>query len=469
MKIRAIISFAAVSIIIFINVIGSTGCANIVPPQGGYKDSIPPVLIKATPRDSSKNFTGNRISFTFDEYVQVENFQQNVIFSPLPKHQPTATFKLNTVSVRLKDTLEANTTYTINFGDAVKDYNEGNIKKNFRYVFSTGPYIDSLSFNGNVLLAESGLVDSTLIVILHNKSEDSAVAKERPRYMTKLDGKGNFVFHNLPSGTFYVYAMKDDSRSYRYSPKQLFAFADSPVVVMQNTPHITLFAYQAIKASEASSSSSTAKPNAADRRLKFQTTLKNGNSQDLLRNFSFVFERPLRKFDSSKVRFASDTSYTTITNYNWSMDSTKKKLTLTYPWAENSLYHLILQKDFAVDTFGLQLLRVDTISFSTMKNSEYGKLKIRFRNLDLSKNPVLQFVQSDEVASSFPLTGENFSKPLFLPGEYELRILNDANKNGIWDPGEFFGKHKQPETVKTITERKVIVKPDYDNEFEIRL
>jgi hypothetical protein len=89
--------------------------------------------------------------------------------------------------------------------------------------------------------------------------------------------------------------------------------------------------------------------------------------------------------------------------------------------------------------------------------------------LDLSKNPVLQFVQSGEVASSFPLTGENFSKPLFLPGEYELRILNDANKNGIWDPGEFFGKHKQPETVKTITERKVIVKPDYDNEFEIRL
>jgi hypothetical protein len=470
MNFRAFISFVAFITILSISFIGGSGCANIVPPEGGFRDSIAPVLKKASPVDSSRNFQGNKINFTFDEYVQVDNFQQNVIVSPIQKNLPTYTSRLNTLSVRIKDTLEPNTTYTINFGESIKDVNEGNIMKNFTYVFSTGPFIDSLTFRGNVFVAETGQADTTLIVILHKKAEDSVVAKERPRYMTKLDGKGNFSFKNLPSGTFYVYALKDESRMYRYNPKQLFAFADSPVVVRQNTTPVTLYAYEAVKISEpASPSTPTTKQNAADKRLKFQTTIQNGSSQDMLQKFSLLFERPLRKFDSAKVRFVTDTTYTPVTGYTWSKDSTKKKVTLNYTWTENTLYHLILQKDFAADTLGQQLLRADTISFTTMKNSDYGKLIIRFRNLDLSKNPVLQFVQAGDVKISFPLTGEVFSQAFFLPGEYDLRLLYDANKNGVWDPGQFFGKHKQPEIVKPVSERKVIVKKNWDNDFEIRL
>jgi hypothetical protein len=462
------ISFAVFIAIISISIISGTGCANIVPPAGGDRDSLPPVLLKANPVDSSRNFTGNKLSFSFDEYIQVDNFQQNVIVSPIPKIQPTETHRLNTLSVRLKDSLEANTTYTINFGEAIKDVNESNVMKDFTYVFSTGPVIDSLSFSGNVLQAETGQIDSTLIVILHKNAEDSAVKKERPRYMTKLDSKGNFVFHHLPAGIFYVYALEDNSRSYLYLDNKLFAFADSAVVVQQNTAPKTLYAYKAVKEKETTPPPTTGKSNAADKRLKFQTTVKVNKAHDLLEKFSFQFEKPLRRFDSSKVAFSSDTTYTAITGHTWSIDSTKKKITLTYPWTENTLYHLILQKDFAADTLGQQLLRADTISFTTMKNADYGKLSIRFRNLDLSKNPVLQFVQSGAVVNSFPLTGETFSQPLFLPGEYELRILYDANKNGVWDPGEFFGKHKQPELVKPIP-RKINVKENWENEFEIAL
>src|SRR5262245_37324416 len=144
-----------------------SGCANIVPPQGGFRDSLPPVLVKVSPADSSVNFTGRKISFAFDEYIMVENFQQNMLVSPIPKTTPTYLSRLNTVTVTLKDTLEPNTTYTLNFGDAIKDVNEGNIMKNFTYVFSTGPSIDSLMFRGNVILAETGQVDSTLTVMLH--------------------------------------------------------------------------------------------------------------------------------------------------------------------------------------------------------------------------------------------------------------------------------------------------------------
>jgi hypothetical protein len=466
MNVKAVISLVAFIIILSISIVSSPGCANIVPPSGGFKDSIPPVLVRSTPRDSTINFGGNKISLSFDEYIQIDNFSQNVLVSPVPKRTPNATHKLNTVSVKLLDSLEANTTYTINFGDAIKDVNEGNVMKNFTYVFSTGPTIDSLSFAGNVLLAETGKLDSTLVVLLHKTGIDSAVLKDRPRYMTKLDGKGNFIFRNLPSGTFYVYAMKDDSRMFRYSDKQLFAFADSPVVIQAGTPRKTLYAYTAAAKTTQTGSTGSA-PNAADKRLKFQTTVNN-NHHDLLKKFNFLFDRPLRRFDSSKIRFVTDTIYTPVTGYTWSTDSTRKKVTLNYEWQENTLYHLIVAKDFAADTLGQQLLKPDTISFVTMKNADYGKLVIRFRNLDLSKNPVLQFVQSDQVTNSFPLTEVNFSQALFLPGEYELRILSDANKNGVWDPGEFFGKHKQPE-IATPVPRRVTVKENWDNEIEIAL
>jgi hypothetical protein len=466
MQVKSLISFIALITILSVSIISGPGCANIVPPGGGLRDSLPPLLTKASPRDSTKNFEGNKINLSFDEFIQVDNFEQNVLVSPVPRRTPSATYKLNTISIRLRDSLEANTTYTINFGDAIKDVNEGNVMKNFSYVFATGPTIDSLSFSGNVILAESGKIDSTLIVMLHTKSEDSVVRKERPRYMAKLDGKGYFIFRNLPSDTFYVYALKDESRTMLYqNNKLLFAFADSAVVVQEPTPGKTLYAYEGVKAGQTTSGAGS--QNAADKRLKYQTTISN-NQHDLLKKFSFLFDRPLRRFDSSKLRIATDTLYTPVTEYTWSTDSTKKKLTLNYPWQENTLYHLILGKDFATDTLGHQLLKPDTLSFTTMENKEYGKLSLRLRNLDLSKNPVLQFVQSDEVVSSFPLTAVTFSQALFLPGEYELRILNDVNQNGVWDPGEFFGKHKQPETVNPV-KRKITVKENWDNEIEIVL
>jgi hypothetical protein len=388
----------------------------------------------------------------------------------MPKKNPSYTNRLNTLTVHVRDTLEPNTTYTIDFGNAIKDVNEGNIMKNFSYIFSTGPALDSLSFHGHVLLAENGEIDTTLTVMLHKESDDSAVRNQRPRYITKLDGKGNFVFKNLPPGTFYIYALEDNSRSYRYIDQtKLFAFADSPILVQKNTNPVTLYAYRSDKPHELSSGTTTGRPNPSDKRLKLQATLKSGGNMDLLQKFSLQFERPLKNFDSSKMHLSTDSTFTPAEDYSWTLDSARKKLTLDYAFVPNTLYHLVLQKDFASDTLGQQLFRPDTITFRTMRNEDYGKLSIRFRNLDLSTNPVLEFVQNGSVLSSFPLTDQVFTQPMFLPGEYELRILYDRNKNGVWDPGHFFGKHEQPELVKPLTTRKYTIRVNYDNEFEINL
>ena len=125
--------------------------------------------------------------------------------------------------------------------------------------------------------------------------------------------------------------------------------------------------------------------------------------------------------------------------------------------------------DFATDTLGQQLLKPDTLNFSTKSKSEYGDIRIRFRNLDLSKNPVLQFVQGDQLKYSFPLTSQQISVTLLEPGDYGLRILNDNNKNGKWDPGIFFGKHQQPEIVKPVPRKTTTIKAGLDNQIEIVL
>ena len=168
-----------------------TGCANIVPPEGGLRDTLPPVLVKANPANLTRNFINDRITFTFDEYVDLDNYQQNVIVSPLPVNMPTMTRKLNTITIKLRDSVEQNTTYSFNFGNSIKDVNEGNILKDFVYTYSTGRYIDSLQFSGRVVLAETGGIDSTLTVLLYREMNDSAVINNRPRFVTKLNNNGS--------------------------------------------------------------------------------------------------------------------------------------------------------------------------------------------------------------------------------------------------------------------------------------
>lgn len=475
MKDRTLIGLLGFSLIILISVISGPGCANIIPPSGGAKDTIPPVLLNVSPDDSTRNFTGKTIVFTFDEFVEVQSVYENLLVSPMPKLIPDVSGKLKTVTIRIKDSLEANTTYTFDFGNAVKDFTEGNPVRDFRYTFSTGPYIDSLELQGKVILAETGKIDTTLIVMLHTNPADSAVAKEKPRYIAKLDSKGDFHFKNLPPKTFYIYALKNTSGTYNYNDKDLFAFADKPVTVQSNTESVTLFAYiprpatsGQVNAFSLNLNPARGKPGVAvDKRLKYQTSLVN-DQQDLLAGFHMTFEQALRIFDSSKIKLYTDSAYNPVPTYRFNKDSSNKKISLAIEWKENTLYHIIMDKDFAEDSSGKKLLKTDTLSFKTKKLSEYGSLKIKFKNLQLDKNPVLLFMQGESIYKSFPLSGPDFSQRLFLPGEFELRILSDNNKNGKWDPGEFFGKHKQPEIVKPV-ERKITVKAAWQNEFDIAL
>lgn len=461
------------SLIIIITIISGPGCANIIPPTGGPRDSLPPVLLKAVPDNYNHNFTGNRIVLNFDEYLDVKDVQQNLVVSPVPKTEPTIDPKLKTITIKIKDTLDPNTTYSFNFGKAIRDINEGNILKNFTYVFSTGAHIDSMEYSGRVILASTGKTDSTLIVMLHRSSDDSAVAKTKPRYFTHLDSSGNFTFRYLEAGTYRIFALKDESGQKKYFSKtQLFAFADSPIVVEPNYKPITLYAFsdtagqKPVKKPSATPAVKVApKKQEKEKRLIIQGNLTNG-LLDLHTNLEIQFQTPLKFFDSSKVRFTDD-KFNDITSYHFIEDTNRQKVTLVSAWPMDTKYHLILSKEFAEDTLGEKLLKTDTISFQTKKESDYGSLRLRFTNIDLSKNPVLEFIQGDAIKVSYTFTSKIYINKLFQPGEYELRILYDENKNGVWDPGDFY-KHKQPEKVQPI-KRKLNVKQNWDNDVDITL
>ena len=462
-------TYSCLLAIIFSKMILLLSCANIIPPGGGLRDSLPPKLVASLPKDSAINVTTQNITLTFDEYVTLQSASSTVIVSPNQKSLTLFDYKLRNVTIKFRDTLEPNTTYSLDFGDAIRDVNEGNIAKNFNYVFSTGNTIDNHTYGGKVILAETGKIDTALVVILHRNLSDTAVLKERPRYYTRLNGKGEFFFKHLPSGTFNVYAIPPNYLNTYADSTKSFAFKNTPVMIGANdTKRDTLFAYNAKNLVQKTATNSPVKlpgSNKEDKRLRYSVNLDNGQ-QDILINTVFTFNRKLGSFDSSKF-VLTDTNYNPLKGYKVSVDSGMGSVTLKYPWKENAPMRILVAKDAVADTAAITLSKADTIRFFTKKEADYGSVRLRFGNLDLSKNPVLQIVAGDRIIESIPLTESEFRRKLFYAGSYDLRILYDKNKNGKWDPGEFSEK-RQPEIV-VLVPKPITIKANWDNEVNIAL
>lgn len=442
-----------------------SGCAQIGAPTGGPKDTLAPQLVNANPKLKSVNVTANKISLTFNEYIEVKDAFNNVLVSPLPKNIPIVDYKLKTVTVRLKDTLQPNTTYSINFGNAIVDINEGNALNNFTYIFSTGNTIDSLQLKGKIFMAETGKVDSTLMVMLYRNAPDSAVEKRRPDYVGRISGDGSFTFTNLPAGQFKLYALKDGDGSKTYNIKtELFAFADAAITVSDTTPSTTLYAYSELKDTRNTKPDVAPAP-ANDKRLRYTTSLANG-FQDLLGNLTVSMNKPLKAFNNGFITL-TDTNYNAINGVAITPDSAQKNLVVTNKWTPGAVYYLLINNKLGEDSTGTQLTKSDTVRFAAKREEDYGNLVLRFKNFDATKHMVLQFVQSDNVVKSFAITTAEWTDKLFIPGDYELRVLYDANKNGKWDAGSYNEK-RQPERVVPL-QQKLNIRANWDNERDINL
>jgi hypothetical protein len=439
-----------------------TGCAQIGAPTGGPKDTIPPTLVRAAPESRTTNFPGQRIVLQFDEYIAVEDILNNVLVSPYQPIPPVISYNFRTVTVRFRDILLPNTTYSINFGNAIRDLNEGNPLKGFEFTFSTGDVIDSLSVSGNVTMSETGLVDSSVLILLYNNLSDTAVRTMDPSYIARVRGDGFFEFKNLPPGNFNVFALRDGDNSRTYNSKsEAFAFLDSSITLVDAISGLNLYAYEQVKAPPAPAT----KPKAnADKKLKYTTTIVAGK-HDLLTGLKISFNNSIKDLPENPI-VLTDSNYNLIQNSGFTADSTRKVFSADPGWKPGSDYRLII-KEGITDSAGNSISGSDTIRFSANTTEAYGRVVLRFTNLDLSEHHVLQFVQSDKIILSFPLTSTEFRNDLVPPGDYDLRILNDFNRNGIWDPGNY-DERKQPERAITLSQ-KLSIKANWDNERDISL
>lgn len=203
-------------------------CARIVAPTGGSKDETPPKPLKTSPENNSVNFKEKKIIIGFDEFIVLKNPNQEMMISPPQKNKPIIKLKGKDLIIELIDTLIPNTTYNINFYNAITDLHEGNILKNYQYIFSTGSQIDSLYIAGKVIDARTLKPEQGMMVMAWKNSYDSVPYKKLPDFYSRTDKDGNFSVNNLSPGSYLVLAIKDGNTNLLFDlPQEKIAFSDS--------------------------------------------------------------------------------------------------------------------------------------------------------------------------------------------------------------------------------------------------
>lgn len=215
-------------------------CANVGRPTGGAYDETPPKFIKATPAMGEKNVKTNKIRIQFDEYLKLNNPSENVVISPPQKRSAEINAIGKSIQVNLTDTLIPDKTYTIDFGDAIEDNNEGNPLYNFVYSFSTGNEIDTLEVSGTVLNAQNLEPVKGIMVGLYSNLEDSAFTTSQMERVGMTDSRGWFRIRGIKEGRYRIYALQDMDQNYTFNQKsEMIGFTDS-IIVPYSRPDVRM-------------------------------------------------------------------------------------------------------------------------------------------------------------------------------------------------------------------------------------
>src|SRR5690554_5693891 len=229
--VHKILSFFSSLFLFLLLAVAIHSCANMAAPTGGAYDIDPPVVRRASPDFNSLNATPSRIEIEFDENIKIESLTEKVIVTPPQRNMPVIRSIGRRAVVELNDTLLPNTTYTIDFTDAIVDNNEGNPLENFVYSFATGDQLDTLAISGKVLNAEDLEPVSGIYVGIHSNFADTAFTKVPFERISRTDSRGAFTVRGIAPGKYKVFALDDLNRDYTYdNPLEAIAFLDSIVI-----------------------------------------------------------------------------------------------------------------------------------------------------------------------------------------------------------------------------------------------
>ncbi|MGB4850066.1 MAG: Ig-like domain-containing protein [Saprospiraceae bacterium] len=491
------------------------GCASPKGPTGGPKDTKPPAIIeKESTPNKQINFHEKEITILFDEWITMKDVYTQLVVSPLMPHDPDIRQKGKGIIIKLPDSLKAETTYTINFGNAIADLNEGNTLENYAFVFSTGSVLDSISLIGSVTNALTLKPADGVWVMLYPVGEDSAVYKRKPEYLAKTNKDGKWTMSNVRSDSFKIVALKDDNQNFLYDQEgELFGWRDSTVYTSQ--PLVQLSELRIFPLENRNVIKEII--NVAPGRLKvvinapypkpvpvflpaidsslliwdgdtlqvYYNPAKNYGGYAVLENdstkikaslspslinkpagikissarlrpgsqVSIISELPVLSVDTSRILLSHDSLG--IIPYRIEKDlRDPRRFNLSATWIEKMRYHLTLLPGAITDYWGRSNDTVKQILVITGAD-QYGDLTLTVEGLDSSKQYVLLIKEGEHINDTFVIEHQSATqivKKGLSPGKYTLELIEDLNQNGVWDTGDYH-KKRQPE-------RKMVFMPD---------
>jgi uncharacterized protein (DUF2141 family) len=487
---------------------------------GGPKDTNPPKLdsLKSA-RPKIKNFKPKSLEFYFDEFVEVKDVLKQVLFSPPLTYIPKITAKGKRLTVKFdpKEIFKDSTTYTIHFGESIVDYHESNPLKGFKYIFSTGSVIDSMQIEGVIKDALENKLAENLIVMLYSNLSDSVVLQEKPVYSTRVNANGEFIFENIRNGKYKIVALKDQNLNQWYDlPQEEVAFTDSLAYAKYlDSSKIHLVLSKPIGKLRVSTinSKSYGKINITfdqpaqniqaiteplgiklypkldkDSLLLYYSGLdsfklylpgfdtidvkprkprdfyKKNPFRLLMTSASPLFRavdtlwiemsQPIDVVDTSKIYLEDDIGR--ITDYNYSLDESHRRLSIFYKWSEGIDYVITWDSVALKSIYGIVNDSMAN-NFKVLTKDRLGTLIAEISDLDSTQQYEIVILLGDREVGRRSVTKQT-ATTIRLDGlvedRYDFRIIQDNDGDKKYSAGDYW-QHIQPEKIKNIKGEKI--------------
>ena len=519
-----------------------SGCAKRGNPTGGPLDSLPPVLVNANPKLNSTNFDSEEIRLTFDEFVKLDKVQDQLIISP-PLDKSAYEIKPLTgvtkkVFLKFIDSLDENITYTINFGNSIKDNNEGNPLTFFSYTFSTGETIDSLYVKGNISDAYDIETDEYVSIHLYridSTLNDSIIYIKQPTYVSNSLDSTSYIFQNLKEGKYHIIAMKDVDNNYFFDPfYDKIGFIDSLITLPKDSiidfklfkeetdliwdkPHFinsekigfgyygkldlkkieinsvipdsidytytkevmsdTIYLWLSNNSFDSLNFNLIEKDTTKLSTIKFDrkrdtlidslnVSAKTVNVIHLKESFKLSSNIPIKKIEDSliSVRDIDSILVPFVSSVNDNLD----EIDIKFEVSPSDNYRILILPNAIKDIKGVTN---DTLQFNLTSQSleDYGNIY-----LDVIRNTQSKFIlhlinQNGDIVREYDNVDQNitYNFEYIRPGKYSFRLIEDLNKNNIWDTGNYLQRVKPEPVYYFPSELEVRANWDLNETFDL--
>ena len=521
-----------------------SGCAKRGNPTGGPLDSLPPVLVNANPKLNSTNFDSEEIRLTFDEFVKLDKVQDQLIISP-PLDKSAYEIKPLTgvtkkVFLKFIDSLDENITYTINFGNSIKDNNEGNPLTFFSYTFSTGETIDSLYIKGNISDAYDIETDEYVSIHLYridSTLNDSIIYNKQPTYISNSLDSTSYRFKNLREGKYLIVAMKDVDNNYYFDPfYDKIGFIDSLITLPKDSiidlklfkeetdliwdkPHFinsekigfgyygkldfsrlvidsnlpdsvdyiftkeiekdTIYMWLTKNSFDSLNFNLIEKDTIKLTTVKFDRkrdtlidslsiSAKTANVIHLRESFKLSTNTPIKKIEDSLITVRDIDSI--LVPFVSSVNDNLDEIDIKFEVSPTDNYTIFILPDAIKDIKGVTN---DTLQFNLVSQSleDYGNIF-----LDVIRNNQSKFIlhlidSNEEIIREYKNVDQNtaYNFEYIKPGKYTFRLIEDLNKNDIWDTGNYLKKIKPEPVYYFSSELEVRANWDLNETFNLNI